>query len=105
MAEYIFNYRAPVDYAPRAESMTAWTAWLEGMGAQLSDVGKPVFTGATVGNCGDGTRLGGYSLVTAENLDEALTLAKGCPLVAVGGGVDVGELTDLAALRAGQDAS
>jgi hypothetical protein len=35
-------------------------------------------------------------LVTAENLDEALMLAKGCPILAAGGGgFEVGELADL----------
>ena len=38
-----------------------------------------MFNRATVGDSADGAVLGGYSLVTAENLDEALTLAKGCP--------------------------
>ena len=33
--------------------------------------------------------------MTADNLDEALTLAKACPIVAAGGGVEVGELADL----------
>jgi hypothetical protein len=96
MAEFIFTYRTPADYTPGApDEIAAWNAWFQGMGSQLRDLGKPVFNRATVGDSGDGARLGGYSLVTAENLDEALTLAKGCPIVAAGGGVEVGELADL----------
>ena len=96
MAEFIFTYRTPADYTPGTpDGIAAWNAWFQGMGSQLRDLGKPVSDRATVGDSGDGARLGGYSLVTAENLDEALTLAKGCPIMAAGGGVEVGELTDL----------
>ena len=38
--------------------------------------------------------LGGYSLIDADSLDQAIALAQSCPLVDHGGGVDVGELTD-----------
>jgi len=96
MAEFIFTYRTPADYAPGTpDGIAAWNAWFQSMGSQLRDLGKPVFDRATVGDSRDGARLGGYSLVTAENLDEALTLAMGCPIVAAGGGVEVGELADL----------
>lgn len=96
MAEFIFTYRTPVDFTPGTpDGIAAWTAWFQGMGSQLRDMGKPVFNRATVGDSVDGAPLGGYSLVTAQNLDEALTLVKGCPILAAGGGVVVGELADL----------
>ena len=96
MAEFIFTYRTPADYTPGTpDGIAGWTAWFQSMGSQLRDLGKPVFNRATVGDSADGALLGGYSLVTADNLDEALTLAKGCPIVAAGGGVEVGELADL----------
>ena len=96
MAEFIFTYRTPADYTlGTPDGIAAWNAWFQGMGSQLRDLGKPVSGRAAVGDSGDDTRLGGYSLVTAENLDEALTLAKGCPIVAAGGGVEVGQLAAL----------
>ena len=96
MAEFIFTYRTPVEYTlGTPDGIAAWTAWFQGMGSQLRDLGKPVFNRATVGDSADGAPLGGYSLVTAQNLDEALTLAKGCPILAAGGGVEVGELADV----------
>jgi YCII-related domain len=96
MAEFIFTYRTPAGYTPGTpDGIAAWTAWFQSMGSQLRELGKPVFNRATVGDGADGAVLGGYSLVTAENLDEALTLAKGCPIVAAGGGVEVGELANL----------
>jgi hypothetical protein len=96
MAEFIFTYRTPADYTlDTPDPIAAWNAWFQDMGSQLRDLGNPVSDRATVGDSGDGARLGGYWLVTAENLDEALTLAKGYPIVAAGGGVEVGELADL----------
>jgi hypothetical protein len=108
MTEFIFAYRSPAGYGTGdAESAAAWRAFFAGMGPALQDLGRPVFNRATVGSSGgESTQLAGYSLVTAADLDEALALAKECPLVAKGGGVDVGELTDVPAeARAGQDAS
>jgi hypothetical protein len=96
MAEFIFTYRTPADYTlGTPDGIAAWNAWFRGMGSQVRDVGKPVFNRATVGDGADGALLGGYSLVTADNLDEALTLAKGCPIVAVGGGVEVGGFAEM----------
>jgi hypothetical protein len=62
MATYAFTYRAPKDYTPGSvETMAAWSAWFESMGAQLRDYGNPVFDRRTVGDTGSETVLGGYS--------------------------------------------
>jgi hypothetical protein len=39
--------------------------------------------------------LGGYSLIRADDLATASSVAKGCPFVGAGGGVEVGLLMDL----------
>jgi hypothetical protein len=97
MTEFIFTYRFPVGFTPGdAETVATWRAWFSGLGPALRDLGRPVFDRATAGNTSaDSTHLGGYSVVSAEGLDDALAMAKGCPLVAIGGGVEVGTLTDI----------
>ena len=96
MATFVFAYRAPEGYVPGTpETRVAWTAWFETMGAQLVDIGKPVFESASLGSSGAGTRLGGYSIITADDLESAVRLAKGCPHLQRGGGVDIGQLVDL----------
>jgi hypothetical protein len=40
---------------------------------------------------GGASKLGGYSIITAESLDEAATGAKGCPVLQSGGSVEVYE--------------
>jgi len=97
MTTFLFTYRAPGNYVRgTAEGVAAWTAWFDSMGAAVVNIGNPVAESATVGDCGNSVLpLDGYSLVTADDLDAALTMAKGCPLVSRGGGVEVGSLLDL----------
>lgn len=96
MTTFLFAYRMPKDYTPgRPEAVAAWTAWFEGMGASVAGQGLPVLKSATLGDCGDSTRLGGYSLITADNLEAALVLAKGCPALQEGAGVEVGVIAEL----------
>jgi hypothetical protein len=103
MSTFVFAYRMPHDFTPgRPENVGAWNAWREDMGAAVADMGKPVLKSASLGECGPGTRLGGYSLITADDLDAALVLAKGCPALQQGGGVEVGVLGDLGPRPASQ---
>jgi hypothetical protein len=94
MSTFLFTYRVPKNYIPgSAEVVPAWKAWCAGISANLLDVGNPVFERSTLGSCAADTVLGGYSLVSADDLDTAVALAEGCPVLAIGGGVEVGELT------------
>jgi hypothetical protein len=103
MATFVFSYRMPAGFVPgRPEAVAAWTAWFEEMGASVADTGQPVLESVALGDCGRGTRLGGYSLITADDLDTALALAKGCPSLPQGGGIEVGALGALN--RGGQPA-
>jgi hypothetical protein len=96
MATFLFSYRMPKAYVPgRPDAAAAWAAWFQEMGASVTDRGNPTFESVSLGNCGDSTKLGGYSLITAEDLDTALNLAKGCPALQAGAGVEVGVITEL----------
>ena len=102
MTTFLFSYRMPQAYVPgRPEAAAAWAAWFQEMGASVTDHGNPVFESASLGHCGEGTALGGYSLITADDLDAAIALAKGCPALAEGAGVEVGVITELIPRRAG----
>lgn len=102
MTTFLFSYRMPKGYVPgRTDAAAAWTAWFEELGTRVSDRGNPVFESASLGHCGDDTSLGGYSLITAEDLEEALALAKACPALAEGAGVEVGVITEINLSRDG----
>jgi hypothetical protein len=95
MSTFLFSYRTPQNGSPPSpEAIAAWGAWLEGMGPQLVDRGNPVSERQTLGKCED-TRLGGYSLISADSLEAAVALARGCPGLERGGGVEIGALRDL----------
>ncbi len=97
MATYVFSYRVPADYAPNAETPAEWRAWFGAMGSALVDVGNAITDYASFGEVGgSGSRMIGYSVVSAEDLDSAVALAKGCPALRVGGGVEVGPVMEAA---------
>ena len=83
----------PENYTPgRLAAIAAWSAWFESMGANVAERGNPVYDSGALGNCGAGTRPAGYSLVTGDDLDAAMALARDCPVLDEGGGVEVGEI-------------
>jgi len=79
MPSFVFTYRLTPGYVRTAESAEAWRSWFDGMDGQVADIGKPGLAAAALGNCGPATQLGGYSLINAADMNEALALAKGCP--------------------------
>jgi len=95
MAKYVFSYRVPSDYAPGAETAGEWQAWFGGMGSALVDIGNAVTDYASLGEVGGSdSRMVGYSVVSAEDIDAAVALANGCPALRVGGGVEVGPVME-----------
>jgi hypothetical protein len=74
-----------------ADTPAEWQAWFAELGPALLDVGHAVTDYAALGEVGDNSsRWIAYSAVSAEDMDSALVLAKGCPVLRVGGGVEVG---------------
>jgi hypothetical protein len=68
-------------------------AFFRGIDPNLEDMHNPIFARSTIGRCDESTVLGGYSLVNADSLEEALALAKHSPTLERDGGVEVGELS------------
>jgi hypothetical protein len=97
MPHFIFTYQQPVGYVPgsNSDALAAWQRYFEQIADHVVDPGQPVFARTTIGEVGDRTQLGGYSVVAAADLDEAVVLATACPTVGYGGGVQVGELAEL----------
>jgi hypothetical protein len=104
MPKYLLAYHggsANETEEDQANSMAAWGAWLGGLGAALVDGGNPIVSSATV--AGDGTSshdggsnpVNGYSLINAADLEAAIALVSGCPILSSGGSVEVGETIDV----------
>ena len=97
MAKYVFSFRVPSDYRPNAGTPAEWRAWFAGLGSALADVGHAVTDYASLGEVGgSGSRMVAYSVVSADDMDSALALARDCPVLRAGGGVEVGPVMEVA---------
>ena len=104
MAKYLFVYhggKMPETEEEGQRVMQAWGEWLGGMGESVVDGGNPVGMSSTVNSDGSVASDGGsnpasgYSLISANSLDEALNKAKGCPILEAGGSVEVAEAIEM----------
>jgi hypothetical protein len=97
MPKFIFAYHQPKGYVPGTDAsvLAKWEAFLGGIADNVVDPGLPVFERTSLGEVGDSTQLGGYSIVDAADLEAAVGLAKGCPSLTYGGGVQVGVLSEV----------
>ena len=97
MAKYVFSFRVPSDYRPNGGTPAEWQAWFGRLGPALMDIGHAVTDYASLGEVGGSdSRMIAYSVVSAEDMDSALALAKECPVMRVGGGVEVGPVMEVA---------
>jgi hypothetical protein len=76
--------------------MDAWMKWFGELGQAVVDGGAPFSSSSTVGANGSvsspgASGLTGYSVIEADSLDAAVAQAKGCPVLADGGNVEVYE--------------
>ena len=101
MPNYLFVYHGgsmPETEEEQAQVMQAWMGWLEGMGLDTVDPGNPVGMSSTVypdksvTDDGGSNPASGYGIVRADDLDDALVKAKGCPILDAGGTVEVAEI-------------
>lgn len=103
MAKYLLVYTGgSMAETPEAQeaSMAAWGAWFGGLGEALADGGNPTSASMVVASNGSVSEgapsgLSGYSLLTADSLAAAAEMAKGCPVLAFGGAVEVYETLDV----------
>lgn len=88
-------------------TMKKWMDWIGGIAAQ----NKLVDRGNRLGSAGrvvksdnvvtDGPYteikelIGGYTIIKAESMEEAAEMSKGCPILAVGGNVEVREIDQM----------
>ncbi len=99
MANFLLAYtggKMPETEAEGQAAMAGWGAWFGGLGDAVVDGGNPCSGSKTVASNGsitDGAagNISGYSILKADNLDAAAKMAKGCPVLAGGGSVQVYE--------------
>ena len=110
MTDFLFvfrnDYKAQLKASPEEMQavMKQWMDWIGGIAAQnkLTDKGNRLGFGGKVVRSNDFVTDGpfadlkeivsGYIIVKAENFDEAAEMSKGCPILNIGGSVEVREV-------------
>ena len=116
MKDFLLVFRNDFNAAPRTATgspeemqaeMKKWMDWIGGIAAQnklvdrgnrLGSEGKVVKSGNVVT---DGPYMetkeliGGYSIIKANSYAEAVEMAKGCPILKVGGNVEVRDINPM----------
>ena len=110
MKDFLLLFRAGFADGPKPSpeemqaSMKQWMDWIGGIAAQnkLTDRGSSLAGGGKVVRSGnvisDGPYtevkeiLGGYTIVKADSLEEAAALSENCPILHIGGNVEVREI-------------
>lgn len=86
MKAFILLYTGPP--TPRDASHEGWPEWFDGVGDRLVDLGSPMLDGFVVradGSISDSAApLNGFSIVAAEDRDDAVGLIQNHPFLALG---------------------
>jgi hypothetical protein len=90
MKKFMVLYRGPatpmesMTSAENQNQMSAWQTWMEGVQSHLVDVGLPMAGGRAIvddGSTGIADELNGYSIISAESIDEAVKLVENHPFL------------------------
>ena len=111
MSEYVFLYRGgEAGRSPERvqQSMQKWMAWFKELGQKghVKDQGQPLERAGKLVKGKQKTVIdgpfveakdvvGGYSLIEASDLDQAVELSKGCPIFENEGAVEVRPVMNL----------
>jgi len=100
MATFLVTYYGgggpPASPEAQQQMMAAFQAWVASTGDHMVDPGAPLgpskvvtSDGATDGQAGGS--LGGYTLISADSLDEAVSVVKSHPFIGRGGTLQISE--------------
>lgn len=110
MKDFLLIYRTDYDQMQQGTpeqseaTMKKWMDWLGNIAAQnkltsqgnrLQNSGKVVKSDSVITNgpyIDIKESIGGFSIIKSDSYDEAVELAKGCPILGVGGNVEVREI-------------
>ena len=104
MSKYLFIYHggvAPVTDEDKEKVMGEWSAWFDSMGTAVIDGGNPLGMSTTVladghvEDNGGSNPASGFSTIQAEDTENAIVLAKECPIFKGGGSVELARCYDM----------
>ena len=104
MANFLFIYHGGRDPEGPEEvevMLGQWGGWLGGLGDATVDEGNPVGQSYTVNpdnsvaDNGGANPASGYGIFRADSLEQALEIAKGCPILLYDGSIEVAEIHEV----------
>ena len=104
MPKYLVTYHGgpgmPTDPGMQKQMLQAFQAWAMGVGSALVDPGAPLaqartVTAESVSEGQTAAGIGGYSILEAADLSDAVGLVQSHPFIARGGTLEVSEAVSL----------
>lgn len=100
MAQYVFVYLGgdqPANPQEAQQHFEKYAQWLTSLGESVVVPTIPLKDTHTIGangsiGRGGSSAMSGFSIVQADSMDEALTMAKECPFLEIGGSLEVSEM-------------
>ena len=103
MPQYVIVYLGgdqPVSPEAGKQHMSKYMDWLSSLGDSAVSPANPLKNTSTVNSdgtvtTGGATTMSGYTIIEADSLDDALSVAKKCPFLEIGGSLEVSELMQM----------
>lgn len=103
MPKFVLAYHGKPDIQSKedgAAHMAAWKVWSAGLGDAVVDPGMPVGMSKTISvggvkDDGGSNPLSGITIIQAATMDEAITMAQGCPHISGSGTIEVAEAMEM----------
>ncbi|RZV48575.1 MAG: hypothetical protein EX270_13685 [Pseudomonadales bacterium] len=103
MTQYLIVYLGgdqPSSPEDGKQHFSKYMAWLSSLGDSVISPANPLKNTSTVNadgtvNTGGVTKMSGYTIVEADSMEAALTIAKDCPFLDIGGSLEVSELVEM----------
>lgn len=103
MSRFIITYiggNQPSSKEEGMEHMSKYRAWLSALGESVVSPANPFGSTHTINSDGtveEGSKssMSGYTIVEADSIDDAVSMAKNCPFLDIGGSLEVAELMQM----------
>ena len=103
MTQYVIVYLGgdqPSTPEEGKQHFSKYMDWLSSLGDSVVSPANPLRNTNTVSpdgtvTGGSKTTMSGYTIIEADSMEAALTIAKACPFLDIGGSLEVSELVDM----------
>ena len=103
MAQYIITYLGgdqPSSPEEGKQHFAKYKEWLSSLGDSAVSPANPFKNTSTVNSdgtvtTGSTTLMSGYTIIEADSMEAALSIAKACPFLDIGGSLEVSELIQM----------